>query len=297
MNYKIVVWGLGSVYNKHLNLLKYYEFNAQFQVVALTATKIPRYDIIDEYPVIKADSLFEIAFDYIIVMNDKNYKEIMNEAINQGIPKEKILPYRILEIPFLKFDEYIRLKESNISIISNNCWGGMVYYTLGIECCSPFKNLFLEDSDYIKLLENIYDYLSLDLKFLRYDIDMHSHKKYTVMELGDVLFHCNHDSEPEFAIKSWKRRREKINYNNLFIEMYTVNEKVADRFLELKQYSKKICFTPFKKKSKEIIQLSLYPGQKEFYEVVNSTAGIGSNSLDYRILDLLNGRVVYRKDL
>ena len=91
-----------------------------------------------------------------------------------------------------------------------------------------------------------------------------------------------------------KLKIDHIIYNNLFVEMYTENKEIANDFLKLNQYIKKICFVPFDNSSKELIQLKSYPGQKEFHEVVNSNARIGNNSLDYKIVDLLNGKVINR---
>ena len=296
MNYKIVIWGVGNIYNKHVNLLKYFEMTNQIKVVALTATQVPNFHYVDGYPVIFPYDLKNIYYDYIIVMNDKYYKDIIMEAEKYGVLREKVLPYRIIEIPFFDFQEYMTLKESKISIISNNCWAGIVYHTLGLECCSPFKNLFVEDEDYIKLLQNLEYYMLCDLEFNRFEVDIHSNQKYPVMNLGDINIHCNHDSVAENAIENWNRRRQNLNYDNLFIEIYTEKKEIANRFLELKQYSKKICIVPFAGDKKGLVQLKLYPGQKEFYEVVNSSANIGRNSLNYKIIDLLNLRFMQRSN-
>ncbi len=292
--FKIVIWGLGKIYNTHINILKCLELRKEIEIVALTATDIPNFYSVDGYPLIKPCDLSEIQYDYVIIMNDKYLEEIATATLKNGALRKQILTYRMLDIPFLDFREYIKLKESRISIISNNCWGGMIYHTLGMECCSPFKNLFVEDRDYIKLLQNFKYYLQCELKFKHYMIDIHSKERYPVMVLDDILIHCNHESIPEQAVQNWNRRRVKINYENLFIEMYTESKESIHQFLELNQYPKKVCFTPFSNVREDVIQLSLYPGQEEFYQVVNSSAGIGNNSLNYRIIDLLNGKIIYR---
>lgn len=297
MVYKIIVWGFGGIYNSHVNLLRYFEEEKAIQVVALTATGLPGFCSIDGYPLVEVKNLSHIYYDYIIVMSDDHFRDIVKMAVSYGISESRILPYRILDIPFLDFEEYIRLKESNITIISNNCWGGVVYHTLGLECRSPFKNLFLEDADYIRLLQNLRYYMECDMQFGEYKVDVHSKEKYPVMMLGDVSIHCNHDKIPECAIEKWNRRKQKMNYENLFIEMYTEEEEAADEFLELKQYACKVCFTPFWKEKEGLVQLKLYPGQKEFYEVVNSNASLGGNSVDYRIIDLLKTNIVPRYEV
>lgn len=294
MRYKIVVWGIGATYNKHLNILRYYELKNEIEVIALTGNDIPKVRMIDGYRVIMLDDLDSLEYDYLLIMNERQYFDIREKAVALGVDVRKILHYKFLELPNLVFGEYIKLKESNISIISNNCWGGTVYNTLGLECLSPFKNLFLKDDSYLCMLNNIEYYLNCEPVFKDWEIDPHSKKRYPVLRLDDVLVHCNHDMIPESAIENWNRRRKKINMNNLFIEMYTDNIENAKSFLRLKKFPHKICFVPFACNNKEIYHLDLFPGQSEFWEAVISSARNGKNSISYNIVDLLNGKVVHR---
>ena len=106
------------------------------------------------------------------------------------------------------------------------------------------------------------------------------------MRLGDVEVHCNHDTEAEKAQVNWNRRCKKINYDNLFVEMYTESKKLAEEFLKI-NYKKKVCFVPFESKSDELIYVQKVNNQKEFWESVNSNAGIGNGSYSYDIIKLL----------
>lgn len=296
MVYRVIIWGFGGIYNSHVNLLRYFEERGAIRVVALTATELPGFRSIDGHPLVEVKDISKVCFDYIIVMSNAYFWDIVKVAVSNGIEERRLLPYRILDIPFLDFEEYIRLKESNITIISNNCWGGVVYHTLGLECRSSFKNLFLEDADYLKMLRNLRYYMDCDMQFGKYKVDAHSKEKYPVMRLDDISIHCNHETIPDCAIEKWNRRKQKMNYGNLFIEMYTEKEEMADEFLRLEQYAHKVCFVPFEDVREGVVQLKLYPGQKEFYETVNSNAGLGGNSVDYRILDLLKSKIVSRKE-
>ena len=295
MVYRVIIWGFGGIYNSHVNLLRYFEERGAIRVVALTATELPGFRSIDGYPLVEVKDISKVCFDYIIVMSDAHFWDIAKVAVSNGIKERQLLPFRILDVPFLDFEEYIRLKESNITIISNNCWGGVVYHALGLECRSPFKNLFLEDADYLKLLRNLRYYMDCDMQFGEYKVDAHSKEKYPVMVLDDISIHCNHEAIPECAMEKWNRRKQKMNYGNLFIEMYTEKEETVDEFLRLEQYTHKVCFIPFGDVREGLVQLRLYPGQKEFYEVVNSNASLRGNSVDYRLLDLLKFNIVFRK--
>ncbi len=290
MKYKLVVWGIGAAYNKHLNLLRYYELKNEIEVVAVTANDLPKAKAIDGYQLIHPSELLKIEFAYVMIMNDASFMEIRETACGMGIAAEKILNYRILEIPNLEFDQYIKLKESRISIISNNCWGGTIYNTLGMECLSPFKNLFLEDDSYLRMLENLDYYLGCKPEPGGFERDVHSDRVYPILKLDDVLVHCNHDAVHETAIQNWNRRLRKLNRENLFIEMYTEDEKSARSFLRIQGFQKRICFVPFKSSDKELYELKLRPGQSELWEVVISSARNGGNSIAYHIIDLLNGK-------
>lgn len=151
MKYKVIVYGIGAEFAKLYNILKYLEITDQIEIVALTAKDIPQYKSIDGYKIINKNSIKNIEHDYIVIMSTKYFHDIRLELIADNLQEEKIIPCSILSIPNLRFDDYIKIKNRNISIISNNCWGGIVYNTLGMKCRSPFKNLFLNDNDYIKI--------------------------------------------------------------------------------------------------------------------------------------------------
>lgn len=159
--YRVIVYGLGAQYNKNFNIIKYYELSGQFSVVGVTAKWIPDSLYLDGYRLFNKNELHEILYDYIIVMSDQYFKDIVIDLVNDGIERKRILNYRVLQIPHLDFHTYIEFKNSNISILSNNCWGGAICFTLGIECLSPCKNLFFEDDDYIKFLQNLKYYIRM----------------------------------------------------------------------------------------------------------------------------------------
>lgn len=294
MKFKVVLWGIGKIYNRLLNTLRFFEIKGEIEIVALTADKIPAILRLDGYPVIPKEELAHLGYDLVIIMNDVHEKDIYKTAVSCGVPEEKILFYRVLELPFFQFEKYMRLKKSRLSIVSNNCWGGTIYNTLGMECLSPFKNLFLEDEDYIRLLKNLQYYLSRELEFREFAIDIHSGAEYPVMCLEDVLVHCNHAEMPEDAAADWQRRVAKINWSNIFVEMYTENIIYAKEFSKLNAYKKKVCFVPFEEDNECLMQLTALGNEHEFYEVVNRNAGNGNGSLTYLSWELLEGKREYR---
>lgn len=45
-----------------------------------------------------------------------------------------------------------RLKNTNVTLITSNCAGGIIYHWLGLKFNSPFINLWLTNDDYIRAL-------------------------------------------------------------------------------------------------------------------------------------------------
>ena len=64
----------------------------------------------------------------------------------------------------LRLCEKYRNKYINhdVSIISMNCTGGILYHDLGLKFLSPTINLFFRAEDFIKFCENLDYYLSID---------------------------------------------------------------------------------------------------------------------------------------
>lgn len=295
MGYQIVLWGMGKTYNYIRNTLCYHELTNQINVVCVTASELPEAEFVDGYKIVKPDNLNNVKYDYIFVLSDDYYEQIVNDAVTiYGISRDKIIRYNILLIPEINLQRYFKLYESKITILSNNCWGGIVYNTLGMECRSPLKNLFLKEKDYLKLISNPKFYFSHMPHFKMYTEDSNSSRKYPVLELVDIEIHCNHTDSSEEAIAEWNRRVRKVNYNNIFCEMYTENRKTAGVFEKLGKYDHRICFVPWDTNLQHQMKLELGTRQSYFWEAVNSNAGMGNNALTYKLIDLLLGEKNYR---
>lgn len=96
-------------------------------------------------------------------------------------------------------NEYLRKKIINKSptIISNNCNATFIYKDLGLKFYSPTINLFFSINDFIKFIENMDYYLSLDLIELTDNT-----KNYPVGRLGDIQINFMHYSSFQDAKKS-----------------------------------------------------------------------------------------------
>ena len=59
-----------------------------------------------------------------------------------------------------------KLKNKNFTIISNNCWGGMVYESFNLPKQSPTVGLFFMADEYIKFLQAFPDILNEEIEFI-----------------------------------------------------------------------------------------------------------------------------------
>jgi uncharacterized protein (DUF1919 family) len=168
-----------------------------------------------------------------------------------------------------------KLKNRDFTIISDNCWGGFVYQRFGLEYKSPFIGLFLTAPDYIKLLSNLHYYMNLNLRFIeKSQYEQHLKNKnltinYPVALLDDLEIHFMHYESKQEAMEKWKRRTDKIMWDNLFFKMgerELCDKSILKQFDQL-QYNNKVSFT-----AKEYPELRTSVWLKELYndeEVVN----------------------------
>ena len=177
---------------------------------------------------------------------------------------------RNARIKYIRYKECKRrrkqLKYKDFTIISNNCWGGLVYQYFGLRYSSPTVGLFMMDDDYIKFLENIDYYLSQSLVFITHSESKYRESlqrettakdSYPVALLGDVEVHFMHYLSQEEAIQKWEYRKSRINKERLLIKMSqrsSNDPKLLERFENL-PYANKICFTEVDYPGKSFIQV------------------------------------------
>ena len=57
----------------------------------------------------------------------------------------------------------LKLKNSDFTIISSNCLGGVISHKLGLKFMSPTVNLFIEPSSFVKFCKNLTYYFEQPL--------------------------------------------------------------------------------------------------------------------------------------
>lgn len=163
----------------------------------------------------------------------------------------------------LKINKFLRLKFANnrnkklenkdFTIISNNCWGGMIYESYNLKKLSPTVGLFFMADDYIKFISNIKYYLNCELKFINKatsknrDCLANTYRfgEYPIGLLDDIEIYFVHYKSEEEAKEKWKRRCKRINFNNILFKFSDQNgctENDVINFSKL-QYKNKLLFT------------------------------------------------------
>lgn len=143
------------------------------------------------------------------------------------------------------------LKRCDFTIISNNCWAGDVYRFFGLPYQTPTVGLYFWADDYIRFIKNLKHYLSCDIQFIeleeskyRDEIIRKGQENKILAKLDDVELVFLHYTTREEAEEKWKRRTERVNYENLFIKNSRQNlcdENNIKDFAEF-QYEKKLFF-------------------------------------------------------
>lgn len=124
-----------------------------------------------------------------------------------------------------KRDRYLKmkrkkLKNTDMTIISSNCNGGVISSDLGLEFKSPFVNLFIKSSDYIRILADLKGYMNEELKFVKETDPIYGDVSYPTAYLRDAKIYFMHYRSEREAKEAWERRKARINWDNLYV-MFT----------------------------------------------------------------------------
>ena len=185
-----------------------------------------------------------------------------------GVDAAKLIPARVLDVPGFRIDRYLELREKGISFVSDNCWGGLMYNTLGMEIRSPFINMFIRREHFDRLLKDLKGYLREPLVPLRLRQGQLSSTVYPIAALGDVEIHLNHVFTPaqlsEYA-RQWYRRADRFLFDRVMVQ---TNFETPERWEENgKAFAAlslpKIAFVPFPVEAENVVYLECVEAFKD----------------------------------
>lgn len=145
----------------------------------------------------------------------------------------------------------VGLNNKNFSIISNNCFGGYIYDIYGLQYLTPTIGLYFFSKEYIKFLNNLPYYLSLECE----PLEVKDSKYKEILEkrtsnpmlgkVGDVEIVFVHYDSAEEGCRKWNKRRGRVNFDNLIVKYNDQNLFEIEDFEEFKKmyFSNKLFFT------------------------------------------------------
>ena len=175
------------------------------------------------------------------------------------------------------------LKSKDFTIISNNCWGGVVYEWYGLKKMSPTAGMWMFSDDYLKFISNLKYYLSLDIEMKtakdskRYErlADYRSENAPIGVLDDDIEIVFLHYKDAAIAKEKWERRCKRVNYNNLILKFSYMNDCTPEmlRQFDNMEFSglipKKIMFV---NKVDPSLKCGVYmPGFDEDQQITNDT--------------------------
>lgn len=145
-----------------------------------------------------------------------------------------------------------RLKNKDFTIIANNCCGTLMYESLRLKKLSPTCSLTIEGDAFVKFCRHLKEYLRMPVE----EATEEDRKKYPGCKVPIGILRGNgalppvglvftHYDRFENAREAWYRRRERVNYDNLFFILdceTETDEKLPDEFERL-PYENKVIFT------------------------------------------------------
>lgn len=161
-----------------------------------------------------------------------------------GVDLNLVVFDRTICVKGFDFDAYRKIKKSQLTILSCNCFGGMVYNLFGLPFKSSLINMYESAADFIKLLRNFSDYEKKELRFYKWSYSKLQKKDFPSFHLGDVVINMNHYNSIDEGRAKWEERILRVNHYNVLAVMFTNEKEQLKEFDEL-PFSKKVCFVPF----------------------------------------------------
>ena len=139
-----------------------------------------------------------------------------------------------------------RLKNKDFSLFSPNCYAGLIYHRLGLQFMSPTINmLFPSKKEYLRFVSDLKRYLSLDL------VESEDERfPFPVGVLEDIELVFNHYKSFDEAKTAWDKRKQRINYDNIFI--------IFDDYVDA-EYDDLVKFNQIPCRGKVILTANEYP--------------------------------------
>lgn len=178
------------------------------------------------YHIVRADKLSKAEKIQRIqkIVNDRSAEKQYCRCV-RAMQKEWLI-HKLLSIKkkmSIRYGECVRKREAAlgqrmrkgvtdtaISIISQNCIGGVCYHDMGQQFLSPTVDLYIAAPDFIKLIGDLRKYLVQPLE-LQWD------EEYPVGHLDDLEIRFMHYETCSEAKLAWERRCQRIDWDKILV--------------------------------------------------------------------------------
>ena len=185
-----------------------------------------------------------------------------------------------------------KLKSTDFTIISNNCWGGVVYEYFGLPKQSPTVGAYFFASDYVKFCSNLHYYLGLNLELITADDSHNKEALYKKNQQGAIIGRIDdveivflHYHNKKELLEKWERRKKRVNWDKIILKFSFQNDcsdELVRSFMKIPAY-KKICFVGGEVEG--CPDVLYYPRHNDKKETVDETYNLGRW---FNIVDLIN---------
>ena len=167
------------------------------------------------------------------------------------IIKSLRLRLRDLTDPYFGRIRQKKLYNKDFTIISNNCWAGSVYRRYNLPYKSPTVGLYFFADDYVRFVSNLREYFGTPLCFISANEARHkkqiienNRQNVPIARLGDVEIVFLHYHSEQEAEEKWKRRVERINWDNIIVKFSEMNNCHIEEIMAFDKIniSKKVVF-------------------------------------------------------
>ena len=220
MRYKTYIYGAGKEYARLSSYLNSY--SGILDIRGIITTEKQSFKYIDGRECFTIDEIAGEEFDFIIIAVGQKWKEIANILWSKGISEKKIIRGSVFYNPNFDFGKYLWVKDSEPTIFSNMCLGGVIYKELGMKSLSPTINMACISRDYIEFLRNWEHYCSTEIRAYTKEeyensfVAFHNFIPRGMMD-NKVTWFFSHYQSAEDGIAAWEKRVKRMNRNNIVV--------------------------------------------------------------------------------
>ena len=141
-----------------------------------------------------------------------------------------------------------RIRNTDFTIIAPNCYAGIMYHRLGMRFTSPTINCYFPvRKEYLEFCSNLKYYLEQDIHI---EFSDQYEGMFPVGNIDGIHIVFNHYKTCELAYEKWNKRKQLVNYDNLFF----IFDDIADA-----EYEDLVKFNTIPCRGKVIFTAKKYP--------------------------------------